>query len=149
MGFFPYPLTHLLHSRRNKKELQDPVAHARFKLGAQEFPRFLWEGETVDDSDPTIGFLRHSILYAVSLSGHLSLSSVDALSTRLSVTLQSVHQTVLIQSQTCQQRAAMRNSAVSSTLPSSQSHIQLQWYSCFISPLPSLTPHPGSLRVEQ
>jgi len=53
-------------NHRNEKELCDPVTRTQFKLGPEEFPRFLWEGEVVDDADPTVGFLRHPILFAVS-----------------------------------------------------------------------------------
>lgn len=46
--------------------LRDPVERLRkFNLGPDEFPRFLWEGETMDENDTTIGFLRHPILFAV------------------------------------------------------------------------------------
>jgi len=63
----------LCHSR-NREALRDPVARSKeFKLGPAEFPRFLWEGEAMDTSDPTIGFLRHPILFAVrALSRFLS-----------------------------------------------------------------------------
>ena len=50
---------------RNKQDLRDPVSQSQFKLGPGDFPRFLWEDETMDDVDPAIGFLRHRILFAV------------------------------------------------------------------------------------
>ena len=50
---------------RNKFKLRDPVTRTEFKLGPGDFPRFLWEEETMDDVDPTIGFLRNPILFAV------------------------------------------------------------------------------------
>ena len=59
------PLPAFLHFYRNEMKLRDPKGHAEFKLGAKNFPRFLWEGETMDKDDPTIGFLTHSILFAV------------------------------------------------------------------------------------
>jgi len=53
---------------RNEWDLRDPVKRAKFKLGPGDFLRFLWEGETLDDDKPGIGFLRHPILFAVSIS---------------------------------------------------------------------------------
>ena len=55
---------------RNEQDLRDPVTRRQFKLGPGDFPRFLWEGETMDDVDPTIGFLRHPILFAVRVPIH-------------------------------------------------------------------------------
>ena len=55
----------LLHYYRNKQGLRDPRTCQQFKLGPGDFPRFLWEGETMDWTDPAIGFLRHPILFAV------------------------------------------------------------------------------------
>ena len=59
------------HHSRNKEALRDPVAREDFKLNPGDFPRFLWEGETMDASDPTIGFLRHPILFAVRMADPL------------------------------------------------------------------------------
>jgi len=57
---------------RNRRDLRDPVKRAQFKLAPGDFPRFLWEGETLDDDKPGIGFLRHPILFAVSLPPQIS-----------------------------------------------------------------------------
>ena len=54
------------------QDLRDPILRARFKLSPDDFPRFLWEGETMDDEHPTIGFLCHPILFAVSVPTGIS-----------------------------------------------------------------------------
>jgi len=46
------------------RDLLNPAKPAWFKFGTGDFPRFLWEGETLHE-DPTIGFLAHPILFAV------------------------------------------------------------------------------------
>lgn len=51
---------------RNKQDLCDPVICPRFKIGPGDFPRFLWEDEMMHAEDPTLGFLCHPILFAVS-----------------------------------------------------------------------------------
>ena len=66
MFFFTLWFTFLC-CRSNKQDLRDPVKRSTLKLGPENFPRFLWEGETMDDDEPTSGFLRHPILFAVSL----------------------------------------------------------------------------------
>ena len=69
--FFIGPFA-LSHFRRTKRDLRDPVRCKQFKLGPGDFPRFLWEGETMDSSDPAAGFLRHPILFAVSMPTNFS-----------------------------------------------------------------------------
>lgn len=54
-------------------DILDPVKRARFKFPPEDFPRFLWEGETLDPVDPMIGFLGHPILFAVCPFVHLSI----------------------------------------------------------------------------
>lgn len=66
----------VLYRGRNRQTLRDPVARSwQFNLGPDEFPRFLWEGEKMDESDPTTGFLRHPILFAVRTLTCLSFSA--------------------------------------------------------------------------
>ena len=59
------PLFIASHHYRNKEDLRDTVKRCKFKLGPGDFPRFFWEGETMDEVNPADGFLRHPILFAV------------------------------------------------------------------------------------
>ena len=84
VSFIP-PLT-FLHHHRSKRDLRDPILRARFKLSPDDFPQFLWEGETMYNTDPAIGFLCHPILFAVSTPIDFSIQYQGHISTRPSVT---------------------------------------------------------------
>ena len=59
------PLFITSHHYRNKEDLRDTVKCCKFKLGPGDFPRFFWEGETMDEVNPADGFLCHPILFAM------------------------------------------------------------------------------------
>ena len=125
--FFTIVFT-FLYCRSNKQDLRDPVKRSTLKLGPNNFPRFLWEGETMDDSEPTSGFLRHPILFAVSLKHIIVCSRLTHTLNRLSGTSLSALRAAPTLNQTCRRRAGTRNSVVYTISLSSQLHTQQQWY---------------------
>jgi len=68
--FFSIPLLIFSHCHRNKLALRDPVQQSNYKLGHSDFPRFFWENDTMDEENQATGFLRHPILFSVSMQMH-------------------------------------------------------------------------------